>query len=184
MSTGLSPQQQGKYRPVVDAAWTRHCQVWSSPAGDKAARRAWYERELFAAAGVHSTTGRTWTPDAFHDLLLHFATLAQDVQLVGHLAVEDERRLRWLIERALDELSFIECHTVDWPYARAIFEHMRLPLTIEETPLEYLHKVFQALDTHVRRQLLARNKRLGQCMTRTELRAAIKHQAALEAAYT
>lgn len=180
---GLSVPQQIKFRPVVRQAWLKHCLTWDFDHKDRKAERAWYEQELFKAAGVRSTTALVVTADEFHDLLLHFAALAQDRELVGRLATEDERRIQWLIRRSLDELTFLECRAVEWSYAVATFKHMRLPLTIEDTPLPYLHKVFNALDTQVRRLLHARNERLGTHMTRKDLRAAVAHQHTLERAY-
>ena len=180
---GLSIPQQIKYRPVVRNAWLRHCLTWDLDHKDKAAERAWYEQELFKAAGVRSTKDLRVNADEFGRLLLHFASLAQDRALVGQLATEDERRVQWLIRRCLDELTFLECRAVEWSYAVATFRHMKLPLTIEETPLPYLHKVFNALDTQVRRLLQARNKRLGTHMSRQELRTVVADQKKLEAAY-
>ena len=181
---GLSVAQQGKFRPLVKNAWLRHCLLWDEDHHDRAAERTWYERELMTATGVHSTTALVVTADVFTDLLVHFATLAADTELLGDLAQEGERRMRWQIGRCLDELSYLECRTVDWAYARAIFTQMNLPLTIEETPAPYLQQLMIALDAHVRKLLTDRNRRLNQSMTRPQLREAVKHQAALEAAYT
>lgn len=180
---GLSVPQQIKFRPVVRAAWLCHCLIWNLDHKDRKAERAWYEKELFSATGVHSTTELHATPDNYHDLLLHFATLAQDHALISQLATEDERRMRWLIQRCLDELSFLECRLVEWSYAVATFHQMKLPLTLAETPLPYLEKVFMALDTHVRQLLAESNQRNGRSMTRRELRGAVEGQRKLEAAY-
>jgi len=181
---GLSAAQQGTFRPVVQRAWQMHCIIWEIDRRDCQAKRAWYERELMTAAGVHSTTALACDADVFHDLLMHFASLAKDADLIGRLASESERRMHYRIGKLLEELSFLECHTVTWDYARAVFTSMKLPLTMEETPAPYLQKVLIALDRHVAQRLAERNRRLGEHLTRAKLRTATAHQAALEAAYT
>lgn len=180
---GLSVAQQVTFRPIVRAAWLRNCLVWNHDHKDRKAERAWYEKELFSATGVHSTTELDASADTFHDLLLHFATLAQDRALICRLATENERRVRWLIQRCLAELSFLECRSVEWSYAVATFNHMRLPLKIDDTPRPYLEKVFMALDTHVRRTLDVYNQRNGRSWTRRDLRAAVEANRRMEIAY-
>lgn len=75
---GFSNGQQGKYRPMVDAAWTRYCSLHPEAlqAADKAAaRRAWYEEELEIATGQTSTTRCDRKRD-FEAAMAHFEAIA------------------------------------------------------------------------------------------------------------
>lgn len=174
---GLSVPQQIKYRPLVRAAWLRHCLLNDVDHKDQALYRDWYENALLDAVKASSTKDLVVTPDVFHDLMLHFALLAQDTEWITRLATEAERRMRYLIQQRLDELSYLENRHVPWEYAVQTYAAMKFPLTLEETPVEYLQPCFMALDTQVRRLLRTRN------MKRSELTAAVKANAALEAKY-
>jgi len=165
----LSRAQQGKFRPLARQAWLRHCLTKDLNESDRDGEREWYERQLFDVLGARSTKDVSITPDRYHDLMLHFAQLAKDEKWLSRLATEQERRMRWLIGQRLDAIAHLEGKPVPWEYAVATYVHMDLPLTLEDTPAEYLYKVFQALDTHVRRLL----RRAG--LTMRELKHRMAH---------
>lgn len=75
---GFTRKQQGVFRPMVIAAWQRHCQLHSEVlrAVDKvAAKRAWYEAELEAATG--ETTSAALDPKRdFEAAMAHFEAVA------------------------------------------------------------------------------------------------------------
>jgi hypothetical protein len=175
---GLSRAQQGKFRPVVKQAWLRHCLIHDLETNDQDARRQWYESELYKCLQINSTNQLRWTSQDFDTLLRHFAALAQDRDTIAHVATNEERQAKWLIGQRLDELGFLDGKAYDWSYAVAIFDHMQLPITIDECPHEYLDKVFQALDTHVRRKLRDRN------LTRRDMRTALHQYRAMQQEYS
>lgn len=75
---GFTRKQQGVFRPMVLAAWQRHCRLDSSAlqAADKAAaRRAWYEAELEAATG-QTTSAKLDPKRDFEAAMAHFETEA------------------------------------------------------------------------------------------------------------
>ena len=66
-------------------------------------------------------------------------------------AAAAEIRMRWVIRGLMEKLTALTEQTVDWAYVAAIYDHMHLPLRLEDAPAQCLWKVLQALDTHVRR---------------------------------
>jgi hypothetical protein len=75
---GFTRKQQGLYRPLVAAAWQRHCKLDSSVldyADKAAARRAWYEAELEVATGETTTSSLDPKRD-FEAAMAHFEMLA------------------------------------------------------------------------------------------------------------
>lgn len=102
------------------------------------------------AGGWYSTKECNHVKD-FDTVMIHFALLATDEYWISRIAHADQRRQFWLINKRLADLSAIEHTQHDWNYARSIYQHMHLPLHMRDCPAELLWKVFQALDTHVRR---------------------------------
>lgn len=143
--------QQGKYRPVVKAAWVRECGLTGLAPNDKAAYNRWYRRELLAAADVYSTKQCNAVKD-FDKVMLHFAILAEDEFWMRRLAQADERRVRHHLRRYMRDLEYLEKRRVDWAYVKSIYGQSQLPPgDMKDCPAEYLLKVLQMLDTHVRR---------------------------------
>ena len=173
----LAVPMQMKFRPLVKQAWQRMAFLKNWNMQDKKAERRWYEQQLWEIIGCTSTTDMVITPRHFDDMLMHFATLADNQAEIDRMAYASERRVRWLIARCLAELTYLENREVPCEYAAATYTHMKFPLPLEECPAEHLLPVFKALDTHVR------NLAAEHGITRAKLRAAVKHMAALEAAY-
>ena len=148
--TGFSRAQQGKFRPLLDRAWLAHCGRTGLFANKKADKEKWYRAELFRVVGVESTRFCDKVHD-FDDTMLAFAIIANDSYWIDRIARADERRMIWRINERLRMLSQIRGEQLTWSYARAIYDHMHLPEDVQDCPAELLQKVFQALDTHLRR---------------------------------
>jgi hypothetical protein len=143
--------QQGKYRPVVDAAWRRECELEGFAPNDRKARDRWYRRQLLAAADVYSTKQCNAVKD-FDKVMLHFAIRAEDEYWMKRLAQADERRVRHHLRRYMRDLEYLEKRSVDWAYVKSIYGQSKLPPgDMKDCPAECLLKVLQMLDTHVRR---------------------------------
>lgn len=148
----LSPKQQGLFRPLVNDAWTKTCARDSTlDQSDRRAREKWYRAELMKALGIY-TTNEAPAREQFAALCAHFE------QIIGRSAYwtlraeqpEEVRQLRFWIDQALKRLGG------DWKYARGIIEKMNLPGDdLDDLNVGQLHKVFQALDTHLRRHRAA-----------------------------
>jgi hypothetical protein len=116
---GFSPGQQGHYRPLVEAAWNRYCQLARLPESppDKktnATFRRWYEAELEIATGKTSTEHCDRKRD-FTKAMAHFETIAQNgIYWNTRLYGDDARRVAWNIREV--------CRTneVDDTYMRAM----------------------------------------------------------------
>lgn len=148
----LSSRQQGLFRPLVNEAWFKTCARDSTlDATNKSAREKWYRAELMKALGIY-TTNEAPAREQFAKLCAHFE------QLIGRSCYwtlraeqsEEVRQVRWWIDQALVRVGG------DWKYARGIIEKMNLPGDdLDDLNVGQLHKVFQALDTHLRRHRAA-----------------------------
>lgn len=145
----FTPRQQFGYRALVKRAWQAHA-MRSRLDPESAYDRDWYAAQLQECLGVSSTAQANKIED-YDRACLHFAEIAGDDTAIGYFTAAVERRVVYWIKRRMADLSYIERQAVDWPYVRAIYSQMHLPLTMEEAPAQLLLKVFQALDTHVRR---------------------------------
>jgi len=154
----LSRGQQKVYRPLVKEAYHAHCMAIK----DMPDKDAWYRKELLRSPlEISSTTeipghckhGKAFgDPDMFRVLMLHFAKLANNTYWLTRLATEQERRMKHLISQRLIAIAREDPSAhANWAYARVICHQMNLPLEMDDCPVEYLWKVFQALDTQVRR---------------------------------
>lgn len=146
----FTPKQQAHYRPMVSKAWLAHCAQQGIAPNNEAFRAEWYRAELIAAGGWYTTKQCDHVKD-FDTVMLHFALIANDDYWITRIAHSDQRRQFWLINLRLKELSELEHTEHTWEYARSIYHHMNLPLHMRDCPADLLWKVFQALDTHVRR---------------------------------
>jgi hypothetical protein len=99
---GFSSGQQGHYRPLVEAAWAKHCQLQrlpESPADKKTnpAFRAWYEDELKEATGKPSTEFCNRKRD-FTNAMAHFEIIVgESIFWQMKLHGDDARRIAWNI---------------------------------------------------------------------------------------
>ena len=119
---GFTPGQQRKYRPLVEAAWTKHCELERLPASpaddDNKAFRSWYEEELQEATGKPSTTFCDRKRD-FTRAMAHFeAIVSESIYWQCRLYGEDARRIAWNIR------EICSANEVDEEYMRAMARRM------------------------------------------------------------
>lgn len=163
-SVGFSRAQQGMFRSLVERAWNAHCAREQVQSDNHAMRDFWYRQNLYAACGVTSTTACNNTTDLDY-LLIRFAVLANDEQMMTHATAGAERRMRHQIVKTLAALGRIEGRYCGWSYAQAIYATMNryhhLPDAMADCPAELLRNILCALDTHLRR-LTARRRSQAQ----------------------
>ena len=136
---------------MVRKAWEVHCMRTGINPINKAACESWYRQQLMEAIGVYTTVPLNKSDD-FDTVMLHFAQIANDDYWIDKLAHGKETRMRYLIRCRLQDLDRLDAaHVHTWAYTRAIYDHMGLPTDIEDCPAQLLWKVFQALDSQVRR---------------------------------
>lgn len=155
---GFTPSQQPRYRDLVARAWLAHIEREGIARRDDTIYASWYRANLMECIGVSSTAQANRIED-YDRACLHFAEIAGDDKAMAYFAAAVERRVDYWIFRRMKDLSLLERRRIDWSYVRSIYEHMKLPLQLEEAPAEVRMKVFQALDTHVRR---LRRRRAGE----------------------
>jgi hypothetical protein len=100
--------------------------------------------------GVESTS-RIHPVDGFDAIMLHWAIISGDEIEIAYWTKARERRMKRRVRIAMGQLADLEGQSVDWRYVRAIEYQMNIPTEFEDCPVELLWKVFQALDTHIRR---------------------------------
>ncbi|MFH0907159.1 MAG: hypothetical protein V1929_00150 [bacterium] len=144
----LTARQQGVFRPLVDAAWVKTCaRSGVLDPENKSAREKWYRAELMKALGIY-TTKEDVAREKFAQLCAHFE---QEIGNSCYWTIraeqsEEVRQIRWWIDQALIRIGG------DWRYAQGIIGQMQFPGDcLEDLNIGQLHKVFQALDTHLRR---------------------------------
>jgi len=143
--SGLSDAQNTVFCGLVEKAWRAVCRRNATALQF----HAWLDHEL-EACDVHDRAVRDHV-QAFDEIMSHFAVVAGDIFWMERTAEASERRMRYQLRRKMDEIAEIEGRPVDWEYCRGIYQHMHLPLSIDEADARWLWKVYQALDTHARR---------------------------------
>lgn len=144
----LSPEKQGRFRPLVKEAWLKTCARENRDPSDKIAKDKWYRAELMKALGIY-TTNEAVASREFATLCAHFE------QIIGKSCYwtiraeqpEAVRQIRWWIDQALKRIGG------DWKYAQGIIAQMNFPgIDLDDLDIVQLRKVFQSLDTYIRRQ--------------------------------
>jgi hypothetical protein len=143
---GWTEPQNTQFRRLAETAWK------------VASRRGQTEGQTFTswlnALLGNSGIANRHAPDrvaSFDRVMADLAIAAGDDYWIDRTAHAAEIRMRHLIGLLMSQLSDLTGESVDWPYCRAIYQHMNLPLTIEEASAQWLWKIMQALDTHLRR---------------------------------
>jgi hypothetical protein len=144
--TGFSDAQNTQLRALAGKAYRAASQ---RPGGTGLSIGPWFDRELQACGIAHRAAPNR--VKAFDVVMSHLAVIAGDMYWIDRTSHASEARMRWQIARLMEQLSALTEQRVDWEYCRAIYRHMNLPLTMEEAAAQWLWKVLQALDTHVRR---------------------------------
>ena len=147
----FSRAQQGKFRPVVDHAWFKHCERTDTAPNNKAAKDKWYRQQLADAGSFTSTKQCNMTAD-FELVMLPFAIIADDEYWIGRCTSGAERRLKYIIRGFLADLTWLMKAPYDWRYVRATYKQSgMLPDAMDAAPAWQLYKVMQMLDTHIQR---------------------------------
>jgi hypothetical protein len=99
---GFTPAQHGYFRPLVEQAWAKHCQLNrlpASPAEDaNPAYRAWYEDELEAATNGKRSTSFCDRKRDFTKAMAHFEIIVgESIFWQTRLYGDDARRIAWNI---------------------------------------------------------------------------------------
>jgi hypothetical protein len=121
LQRGFSTKQQGHYRPMVEAAWKRACQLDATllQGADKAAtKRVWYENELEVATGKRSTLDLDRKRD-FTAAMAHFETIVgESIYWNMRLYGDDARRVAFNLREICRESD------VDEDYMRSMARRM------------------------------------------------------------
>ena len=147
----LTPAQQGLFRPLVERAWQSHCRLQGLPAGDKTARREWYETQLLEACEVRSSSDLDPKRD-FEAAMEHFEALVGDsIYWAMRRHGGDARRIAWQIR------DLCRAHDIDERYMRGIARQALrlgadapLPELLTLAPAD-LVTIIRALRIHLRR---------------------------------
>jgi hypothetical protein len=107
---------------------------------------------------AYRCTDRT---EAFDRVMANLAVLAMDEYWMERTSGAAERRVHFIIQQTLSDISELTGTVHDWEYARGVYAKMRLPLRLEDTPAALGIKVFQALDVY-RRRLGKRRSEAGE----------------------
>ncbi len=142
--------QRLRYFPLQHRAWAAHCDQNGLDASDHKAEQAWRHAEQLSVTGKESTGAMDPIKD-FDAMMLHWAQIAGDDAEIKYWSAAVERRMKRRVRIAMQQLAELEGRVVTWDYVRAIQYQMNIPSDFEDCPAELLWKVYQALDTHVRR---------------------------------
>jgi len=114
----FTPAQQGKFRPMVSAAWQSHCNGNAMEPRDKSARETWYRAELVNCLGC-DTTKNADTGRDFEIAMAHFETFIFGESYWNFRIMQgDTRRLLHSVQEICAK------NAIDDQYARAIAAKM------------------------------------------------------------
>ena len=152
---GFSAGQRAKFFPVRDHAWLAECERVGADPADKVLKETWYRAQLdqlqyYDEAGQPSTKLCDQVED-FDAVMGHFALLANDAYWIDRTARGAEIRMQYLIRNCTAEIAALTGQDLTSAYAEGIAEHMHLAPDPDDIPAEHLRRVFQSLDTHLRR---------------------------------
>jgi hypothetical protein len=143
-------RQQAEFRPLVKRAWAEVCRRsgWvDTPSG----RETWYRAEVKSILGVDSTRSADPVRD-FDRLMLSFATLANDTELIGYYSAADERRALHQLQNTINNAARAGVE-ISEPYLSGIARRMGFgdrPLT--ELPAVQILKINTACFIHWKRR--------------------------------
>lgn len=144
---GWTPAQNRCFQQLALEAYDQ------DTAHDKPDLLHWLEQETDLHTHGWTVIGKTGRTEKFDQIMAHLACIADNDYWLRRTSEQAEIRLRWQIRQLLihlDELDWTQTHT--WAYVRSTWKQSKqLPTDIQEAPAETLLKVFQMLDTHVRR---------------------------------
>lgn len=134
-------------------AFFRLANVAHRHAGDGTPFDAWRKHEMSAAIPGCDSVSKVGMRKEYELLMLHFAILAEDFDLVAHYAVGQESRLRWVLRAIEADLEFMARRGVDDSYMAAIYHQAGYPSyhAIDDVPSEALRLIVQIADSYVRK---------------------------------
>jgi hypothetical protein len=144
--TGWTDAQNARFVSLAKDAWDKSCSRGDSVRDFE----TWLDAELAQCGILHrAATGRK---ESFDHVMAHLAIIAGDAYWIDKTSRASEDRMRWQIHRILREISEVSGTTVGWEYVRGIYTQADLlPADMADAPVGTLWKVFQMLDTHLRR---------------------------------
>lgn len=146
----ITKSQQALFWKLFRRAWAANCARSGMPPDLKVDADAWRHSILNDTAGNPSI--KRLRQNNFDRVMLRLAMETNDQREIEYWAVATDRRLRFLIENTLRKMSKLDStREFSWNYVVTTYRQANLPLNISDAPAEYLHKVFQMLDTHLRR---------------------------------
>lgn len=122
-------------------------------AGDGAPFDPWRKAEMHAAIPGCDSVSKVGQQKEFETLMLHFAILAENYDLVAHYSVGQESRLRWVLRAIEADLACMAQRGVDDSYMAAIYHQAGYPHyhTIDDVPSDALRLIVQIADSYVRK---------------------------------
>ena len=120
----------------------------------------WIEARLAGApVRARRAGGGEWlmgtATDGFDTAMSVLAIEAGNIYWITRTSASSERRLRFQLERFLEDLSWLEGEPVGWKYVRGIYHQVNsrdnLPDSMQDCPAQQLFSVLQMLDTQIRR---------------------------------
>lgn len=154
----LSPAQLRRFWLAFRPAWLSHAGRSGLNPADRAAAEAWRHAVTAEECGGVTSVKQLGNGD-FDAIMLRFAVEAGDTAAVVYWSPAEERRLRHLIRRKLDELDELDpTRPHDTGYILAILRRSRLRasippglLALDDIPADHLRIALQIIDTHRRR---------------------------------
>jgi len=140
----LSPRQQSKYRPLVEKAWQMECLRTGQKPGLDGSHETWYRRQLLDACGIYTTKQADTVAD-YDKLMLHFAVIAGDQELIAYFSSASERRHLHNIRRSIEQGVVTE------EYVQGIARNMGFREDLDALPADHLWRIWNALIRHNKR---------------------------------
>lgn len=108
------------------------------------ARETWYRRQLLDACGIYTTKQADPVND-YDKLMLHFAVIASDQDLIAYFSSASERRILHNIRKS------IERGVVTESYVQGIARNMGFRADLDALPADHLWRIWNALIRHNKR---------------------------------
>ena len=150
----LSRSQNAIFRPLVKLAWQVYCDQNVLDPHDAIAHDKWYRNQLITSIGCWTTKEIASAKD-FGRVMLCFATIAGDEQMIARFVNDDERRAIYRLKQLMNLMD------VDWAYVKGVIYQSRAAINIdqesdlEQVPATVILSIYKMLDTHFRRRKAA-----------------------------
>lgn len=113
----------------------------------------WRKDQMAVAVPGCTSVSKVGKQKDYEALMLHFAILGEEFDLVAKYAVGQERRLRFVLQAVEADLAFLAGRGVDDAYMVGIYHQAGFPAynTIDDIPSDALHLLVQISDSYVRK---------------------------------